>query len=54
MSTDSESTNVGNTQSASEKEQQAGNTGRKSSGAGLTNTADQSTEQRVGDAGDYS
>lgn len=51
MSTDSEPTNVGNTESTSEKNEEAKNTGGKSPGAGLQNTLGQSTEQRVGDAG---
>jgi hypothetical protein len=51
MNANSESDDKGKTPSTDEKTEAAKNTGGKSSGAGLTNTLGDTTEQRVGDAG---
>src|SRR3989442_1135166 len=51
MSSGSESADTGQTPSTGETTEAAKNTGGKSPGAGLKNTLGESTEQRVGDAG---
>lgn len=53
MSSGSESSDTGQTQSTDETAEAARNTGGKSPGAGLTNTLGETTEQRVGDAGQF-
>ncbi len=53
MNANSEANDKGKTPSTDEKTEAARNTGGKSSGAGLTNTLGDSTEQRVGDAGSF-
>ena len=52
MSSGTEPAQSGQTPSTGDTNEAAKNTGGKSPGAGLTNTLGESTEQRVGDAGE--